>query len=680
MFFNAILKKYHNNRVGVVFKKDFWMRFSSIVILCALGVGTLFSPARAYNITTYEIQKQKLESDSMTAKAIRAALNDDYKTAKMLVKKSENALLKKIIEWIRLTSSDKTLTVSELTKFMEKNPEWPRIYMMRNNVERILLRENNASDIEKWFKKYPPISGNATLRQIDLLMAKKDWEKAIPMFYQLWRLGELTDHETRIILNNYGFLLKTHDFDARIKVLLDNKNTKQAEQLLDYASPIHKLVAKIRIALIKNDKNARRKISDLPEKYKTDSSLVLDELRWLRVKGEYDLGLSLLKKSPIVHQTGSKWWTERFFLIRQMLNKESNKDAYELAKNHAGLSDVDYADAEWMAGWIALRKLKRTDEAMEHFQNMLKNVKSPISIAKGEYWIARTFEIKKNTVEAFNWYKKAAEKITTIYGQQAAKKINILPDLPIEQRPTEEQLNKIRKQELFQVIKILQGNGIDSLIDTFLIRYFTDLKLSEDMIAASYLLAEDLNRPDLAVSMSRRARMMGTYVTDLGYPILNTNHDSRLEHALVLSIIRQESNFSTNAISPVGARGLMQVMPATAKLVAKKKKKKMLSVQMLNNNPEFNVEVGSTYLADLVKKFNGSYIMAIAAYNAGPNNVKKWVRNFGKPGEDLDSIDWIEMIPFNETRNYVQRVLENLHIYRRLFNVKPSYLSVWNVE
>lgn len=655
------------------------MKFSAVV-LCALFCVNVFSPAFAYNITTYELRKQKIESDSMEAKAIRSALNDDYKTAKSLVKKSNNAVLKKIIEWIYLTSSDKNLKVSELTKFMEKNPDWPRIYMMRNNVERILLRENNSSDIEKWFKKYPPVSGNATLRQIELLMAKKDWETAIPMFYQLWRLGELTDHETKIILNNYGFLLKTHDYDARIKVLLDNKNTKQAEQLLNYASPIHKLLARIRIALIKNDKGARRKISDLPEKYRADSSLVLDELRWLRVKGEYDVGLSLLKKSPIVHQIGSKWWTERFFLIRQMLNKESNKEAYELAKNHAGLSDVDYADAEWMAGWIALRKLKRTDEAMTHFQNMLKNVKSPVSIAKSEYWIARTFEIKRNTVEAFNWYKKAAEKITTIYGQQAAKKINILPELPVEQRPTEEQLNKIKQQELYQVIKILQENGIDSLIDTFLIRYFTDLKSSEDMIAVSYLLSEDLNRPDLAVNMSRRARAVGVYVTDLGYPILNTVHDPRLEHALVLSIIRQESNFSTNAISSVGARGLMQIMPSTAKLVAKKKKKKGFNVQMLNNNPEFNIEFGSTYLADLVKKFDGSYILAIAAYNAGPNNVKKWVRNLGKPGEDLDSIDWIEMIPFNETRNYVQRVLENLHIYRRLLNVRPNYLSVWNVE
>ena len=214
------------------------------------------------------------------------------------------------------------------------------------------------------------------------------------------------------------------------------------------------------------------------------------------------------------------------------------------------------------------------------------------------------------------------------------------------------------------------------MTDVFAARLLADSKSSDETTALAYAFAEDLRRPDLAVNIARRARASGTYIVSLGYPVWDLKHDERAEQAIVLSIIRQESNFSTDAVSPAGARGLMQILPSTAKQIARRKKKPF-SASMLNSNPDFNVEMGSTYFADMLKRFDGSYILAVAAYNAGPTNVRKWVKTLGKPDENLDAVDWIERIPFNETRNYVQRVLENLHIYRRHLNYPDEALNSW---
>ena len=386
----------------------------------------------------------------------------------------------------------------------------------------------------------------------------------------------------------------------------------------------------------------------------------------------------MLEKVPFSKQTGARWWNERVTVARQLLNEGHAHQAYDLVKNHSLEQGGDFADAEWLAGWIALRNLKQNKRAREHFSKMLSSVKSPVSLARGEYWMGRAFEDAKNKSEAVKWYRKAANRITTIYGQLAALRLpkDVLPSLPAENAPTLSDMEEIRKSELFQIAKLLQQAGQSELADVFAARLIANASTPEKTTALAYALAEDLQRPDLAVNIARRARSNGTYILSLGYPVWDLKHDERAEQAIVLSIIRQESNFSTEAVSPAGARGLMQILPSTAKQIARRKKKSF-SPQKLNSNPDFNVEMGSTYFADMLKRFDGSYILAVAAYNAGPTNVRKWMKTLGKPDEQIDAVDWIERIPFNETRNYVQRVLENLHIYRRNLNYPDAALNTW---
>lgn len=611
--------------------------------------------------------------------AVDAAMRDDWSKAAALAQKTQDAKLVKLVEWLRLTHGKDMPDFGDMTRFMAKNPHFPRIYVIRRRAEEALLQKNDSAALEKWFKKHPPVSPAAVLKHAELLMAKKEWERAVPMLYNLWAKGDLSDEESELVREKLYLLLDKHDYAARVETLLNGRKAKQAKKLLSAVDDEAKKLATVRIGLIENAAHADRKIKDLPAEQRKNAGLLFDELRWLRNKGKYADAARLLKAVPPSLQSNERWWNERVTVARQMLNDNRAADAYALVKNHAlAAGGGAYADAEWLAGWIALRDLKKTKLARAHFANMLDAVKSPVSIARGEYWTGRAFEAARNKSEARKWYQKSAEHITTIYGQLAAQRLKkkYIPALPAETAPTLDAMERVRKNELFQIAKLTRLAEQNELTDVFAARLLSDSKSADETTALAYAFAEDLQRPDLAVNIARRARANGTYIVSLGYPVWDLKHDERAEAAIVLSIIRQESNFSTDAVSPAGARGLMQILPSTAKQIARKKKKPF-SPAMLNSNPDFNVEMGSTYFAEMLKRFDGSYILAVAAYNAGPTNVRKWVKALGKPDEQLDAVDWIERIPFNETRNYVQRVLENLHIYRRHLNYPDEALNSW---
>lgn len=636
------------------------------ILRCFLSAFVLFG-------TVNPVYAQK---KSLSTQAIEAAAKEDYKAARNMAKDTANPKVLKLIEWMRLTNNKDIAPFPELQRFMEKNPNWPRIYVIRRNAEQALLKEGNTAALEKWFRKHPPVSPEAVLIQADILLAKKDWEKAMPILYGLWMKGDLADENFAVVQEKLQFVLNEHDYAARMDRLLWSRNVAQATGLLKFVADEDRRLAQARIDFMTNHKNARKSLKDLPTSHRYADGVLFDQLRWLRQRQRYSDAVKLLKTIPPEKQKESKWWTERSLLIRQLLSKKNYDDAYALARGHALTKGSDYADAEWLAGWIALRNLKKRDKAIFHFKRMLEAVKSPVSIARGEYWLGRSYEAQGKKDEAIKWYEKSAQKITTIYGQLAATKLNKeIPALPSETEPSREFTAKIRRTELYAMMKLLEEAKQYELVDLFATRIYNDTKSPEEKVALTHLLAKDLKREDLAVTFSRRARQNGIHLVSLGYPVWNVNCDKNAEQAMVLSIIRQESNFASHAVSPAGARGLMQIMPSTAKQVAQKKKKSF-TPQMLNDSTEYNIDIGSTYFAELVKRFKGSYILAAAAYNAGPTNVNRWLKSFGSP-EDMDPIDWIEMIPFSETRNYVQRVLENLHIYRRHLNYPETDLLYW---
>jgi soluble lytic murein transglycosylase len=325
--------------------------------------------------------------------------------------------------------------------------------------------------------------------------------------------------------------------------------------------------------------------------------------------------------------------------------------------------------AEFLAGWLALRFLDRPEDASRHFRALYENVSTPISLSRGAYWAGRAAEALRRPEEAAQWYGLAAQHVTTFYGQLAAERLSPggLLVMPAEPEPDAETAAAFAGRELVRIARML--NRISPEGDRegpFVRRLGLDAATAEEHVLTSRL-ALDLARPDLAVWAGKQG-VQNAVIAAAGYPVIDMPRSGNPDPALVHALIRQESTFDRRAVSPAGARGLMQLMPGTAQEVARKLGITHSNVR-LTDDPEYNVTLGSWYIQNLLERFNGSYVLAIAAYNAGPARVQGWLRQFGDPrAEGIDPVDWIELIPIYETRNYVQRVLEGMYVYRARLN------------
>jgi soluble lytic murein transglycosylase len=358
-----------------------------------------------------------------------------------------------------------------------------------------------------------------------------------------------------------------------------------------------------------------------------------------------------------------------------LINNHKYDLAYDISKNNGNVKGTaDFADSAWMSGWLALTYKKDAKSAYEHFYEMYNNVNFPVSKSRAAYWAARAAEANNNVNIAAQWYKLAAIHNTTFYGQLAYAKVydNKLFNIADVPLVSEANLNKYHQNSLVKIAFMLTMLNEDNTAEKFITAAIEESNLSEDLYLISGLGLQ-MNETKLSVIAAKEALKKGFVFTKTGWPIIENIPESEAEKALVMGIIRQESRFDSNARSSANAMGLMQILPSTAKSLAKKIGVRYTEAD-LTENPQYNILLGSRYIGDLVNRFDGSYILAIAAYNAGPTNVKRWINNYGDPRKmtsNYEVINWIERIPFKETRSYVQRVLENIQVYRDLLNRQP---------
>ena len=350
--------------------------------------------------------------------------------------------------------------------------------------------------------------------------------------------------------------------------------------------------------------------------------------------------------------------------------------AYKISSNHALTEGPDYAAAEWMSGWIALSFLKDPVLSKEHFENFYNNVEHPISISRGAYWLAKSYKALGDKENSKKWLNEASKYLTTYYGQLAflemnpSKKFELSKDMEINSNYK----NIFNSKELVKIVHLLDELNEDKYTK-FILRHLAndDIKNGSEILASE--LSTNIGRFDFAIQIAKIASYEKRFHNKYNYPIISTpkfiNGRKIPESAFILSIIRQESEFDISANSHAGAKGLMQLMPYTAKLVAKQAKLPYVKSR-LTTDPEYNINLGSHYIAGLILNYDGAYPYAIAAYNAGPNRVKYWKRiNKDPQKKQIDYVDWIELIKFKETRNYVQRVLENYNVYRYILEQRP---------
>ena len=617
---------------------------------------------------------QTPRAKTLTIEALELIDKGEWDKARSKIAESKDPLATKIFHWLLLGNTKQKdwtnhLFIS-LSQFIRHNPEWPDIVRMKVRAEGVMPETLSNDEVIAWYTDFPPQTPYGMERYMDALIINGKKEEAKKYLADWWANSRITRGQQRKVFKQYGKYLTLDAHKRRFDALLLRKDYDNGLGIAGLLGPGYKALANARIALSKNKATGLAELIDkVPEELQNDPGLLFERLRWRRkhnlIKGAVEILYQTPHRDKV--QNPEEWWTERHIVVRILLQKGKYQQAYELASQHIQRRGVSYAQAQWLAGWMALRFIHRPTEAYERFSALYTNVGMPISKSRAAYWAGRAAEDMEKLSMARSWYKKAAEYQTTFYGQLARAALALEDQLPNRRLPyiSNTQRKAYKKTELIQASELFREAGKQDISEEFMLAFLKSDETPKSYRFAAEMVASQGNY-NMAVKIAKKATRKGLFLTKQSYPTI-TNQLTDInyaEWALVHAIIRQESMFDPKAKSGAGARGLMQLMPATArsmsKLVSMPYKKKWLTTK-----PKYNMTLGAYYIASLVERYKGSYPLAIAAYNAGPGRVDDWIRAFGDPRRgEIDLIDWIELIPIYETRNYVQRVLEGVYVYR----------------
>jgi len=612
-------------------------------------------------------------------RALAAVKDRKWKTARSHTRKIEHPLPSVILEWMYMRESGSQVSMRDRIAFIRGHPDWPSMNQLVRQTEGSI--DNTLSDLEvvQWFNEHPPATADGKIGMANALKDLGQGQFAKEIIRDAWVNGTFTRLTERRFLKQYDVFVNANDHKARLNRLLWDRHTNSARRMIKRVDKGNQALGEARIALISSAYGVDRAIARVPEALRSDPGLTYDRLKWRRVRGRLESARELLKFDSVNLIRPSLWWSERSILARDSLADGLPMLAYSIASNHGQSSSLGLSEGEWLAGWISLRFLFDPYQAQQHFRRVYDVVQFPVSLSRGAYWVGRAIDAQGDNAAARNWYRRAALHNTTYYGQLALARLTNepIPQLPLNPMPTITERSAFHQRELAQAVRISAETGADDLLRPFVIA----LAASSDFATGKHLAAElaiRLQRPDLGVWVARQAAQQKVILVKTGYPIPAYSLPAKPDRALTLGVIRQESNFDTTARSRAGARGLMQLMPRTARHVARANRLRY-SRSRLTSEPDFNIELGTSYLRSLLKQFRGSYVLSIAGYNAGPHRSRVWMRAFGDPRErDVDAIDWVEQIPFSETRNYVQRVMENVMVYRAI--LQDSQLLAQSLE
>ena len=633
------------------------------------------------NSKNIKISKYYSKKDfSLAKKAISEMQKSKWSTALNTAKKAKDKSIYNFIQWRHLLTTGNQASFYDYKVFIDHNPEYPRIDRLRYLAEQKLSTAKvSPKKIINWFGGNEPHSGFGKMILGESYLLTGDKSKGINLIKEGWITAKLSKNDLKFFRKKFKKYLNSKDYIKRADYLAWNGKHWDLKRLTRYLPKDYELLYTARQILISKGYGVDQAIKNVPQKFKNDAGLNYDRLKWRRKKGRVDSSVEILLKirNDIDYLVmPEKWWKEREIISRALIYKKKYEIAYKISSNHGMRQGPEFAAAEWMSGWIALSFLNDPLTAKDHFENFYNNVTYPISTSRGAYWLGRAYEKLGNKDQSKSWYQEASNYLTTYYGQLAFLKIN--PNNKFELSKDMEVDNKYRyvffNKELVKITYLLDELKKDKYTK-FILRHLANdnIAMGSEILAAE--LATSINRYDFAIQVSKIASYQKRFHNKYNYPLISTpktiNGRKIPDGALILSIIRQESEFDLEANSHAGAKGLMQLMPYTAQLVSKQAKLPY-SKSKLTKDPEYNINLGSHYIAGLILQYDGAYPFAIAAYNAGPNRVKYWKKINKNPQKNqINYVDWVELIKFRETRNYVQRVLENYNVYRYILEQKP---------
>ncbi|NUH66707.1 lytic transglycosylase domain-containing protein [Sulfitobacter sp. S0837] len=578
-----------------------------------------------------------------------------------------------VVEWHRLRAGRGSF--AEAQEFLSRRPDWPgEAYLRKQTEEAVIGRP--AADVLAFFEKMAPQTPRGVLAHAAALINNGQLGEAQANLVLAWRTMPMSETSQNLFTKAHGKLLVPHHA-ARLEEMLWQREHAEARQMFGLVTKAERDLAETRIALQKLDSDVNVKIDALPASKKDDPGLAHDRFEWRMRKGLRDSAKELmLARSASAEALGQppKWANRRRALARDEMRNGDAKTAYRIASQHFLMEGSNYADLEWLSGYIALRFLDDPKTALTHFQNHDRAVESPISQGRAGYWQGRALEAMGDAEGAKKAYAMGAKYQTSFYGLLAAERGGIAFDAKLKgAAPSQDwRSSPLARAPLFEAGLLLQASGEVSLAE----RFWTHLaeQLVPEDIALLGQAAIDVQQPHLAVMIGKRAAQRGLEIAAPYYPLHRlVQMDLPMAPEMTLAIARRESEFDPWVQSGVGARGLMQIMPATARDVARDLGLSQLhTTDRLNADPDYNARLGATYLSQMAGMFDGNVAMMSAAYNAGPSRPRRWMNTYGDPRKgEIDIVDWVEMIPFRETQNYVMRVTESLPVYRARLGKDP---------
>ena len=637
-----------------------------------------------YRASSQTAEKSKIlnKKDFDRAKETIQFIKDKkWNSALKSASKVKDREFRNLITWMHLKTTRNGASFDEYKKFIEQNEDYPRINRIRYLAEeKIYLRNNSPTSVINWFEKYPPLGGLGKIKLAEAYLERNQLDEVRKLVKDGWVTASIRKNDLGYYRAKFKKFIDTDDHVKRADHLAWERKYWDLKRMLKYLPKDQRALYNARQILMSNSYGVDNAISKVPEYLKEDPGLEFDRLRWRNRRGRLDGSLEILYRNSLKTEKQmvrpDKWWEQRESVVRSLIYKKRYKTAYKISSEHALSAGPSFAEAEWLSGWIAITFLNSPEYAINHFQNFYNNVGYPISLARGAYWLGTSYEKLNEKELSTKYYSEAARFPMTYYGQLAFNKINPSGNFELKDHSffDSEYEKEFKKNKLIRHLILLHELNATQLgKDIF--KHLADLNIEKGSEVLAADLATNLERYDFAIQISKKASYEKRYYNKYNYPIIATpkviNNKTMPKSEVILAIIRQESEFDKNANSWAGARGMMQLMKYTAKTVAKQAKLPY-SISNLTRDPEYNIKLGSYYFNSLIEDYNGVYPFAIAAYNAGPNRVKTWRRVNGDPSKgQLSYINWIEQIRFEETRNYVQRVLENINVYKYILSKEP---------
>ena len=617
------------------------------------------------------------EAGSATAvAAVKEALRNNFAEAGALAARSGDQAAIKLVELIYLRDHGKDVGFQRIRDFQASAPKWPLAETLSKRAEQAMFATGeNPETVISYFedRKALTAEGHASHARALFFVGRDDEGRAA--LRRAWAVTDMGGDVEKSIASEFSNVLSSADHKHRLSRLIYAQESSAAIRHAKRLGVDQVRLAQVAQALLRGTGGAEKSYNALSSALRNDPALRYALARLYRKQEKFSKARSILLNAPTTAAAmvdASAWWDERRIIARRSVgpnHRDTVKAAYQIASRH-GLSDpVDAVDAEFLAGWIALRYLKDAETGLTHFTRVHKLATSRTENARGGYWMGRAYAALGDKASATKAYQSAAQHSTIYYGQLAREQIGLGND-PEKINGGEASAaarSRVDNDEVIRAMRIMHQASGKANLHMFLWSIASRFKSVDEMNAAA-AIAHDLGGTTMALRLAKAAGQFKIDIDAWSYPLRGLPEWKQvgkpIERAMVFALSRQESEFDPQAGSKVGAQGLMQLMPGTAKIVARQYRLPY-AVSKLKGDPAYNVKLGAAHLADLVEDFGGSYVLTLVGYNAGPRRAREWTDEYGDiRGGTVDPIDWVESIPFQETRQYVQKVLQNLHIYR----------------